>query len=80
MPSCDKFFDQLAQCLKESKCVTELGNKPSKCLQLLIESKIDTEVVVPGAPRECMQQHQSYSECKVAMMNPRSRLRGPYGG
>jgi hypothetical protein len=31
------------------------------------------------APVECAMKHQSYVECKVALMNPRSRFRGPYG-
>lgn len=31
-------------------------------------------------PTECFKAHQSYSECRIALMNPKSRFRGPYGG
>ncbi|KAJ3304759.1 hypothetical protein HDV03_002300 [Kappamyces sp. JEL0829] len=97
MPTCQKFFDQLAECLLASKCVKEHGEKPSDCLGLLLRAKVYTqqhkEVEALGdtgkeiladkpserAPLECLQAQQAYSECKISLMNPRFRLRGPYG-
>lgn len=71
MPSCEKFFIRLGECLKESECGQR--SKPSICFQELIKVG-DKETV------ECGLEYQSYSECRIAMVNPKYRLRGPYGG
>lgn len=95
MPSCQKFFDKLADCLIASTCVQTDSLKPTECLDLLIQAKtharIERDNAVTGAvvesympdkkaPTECIKAHQLYSECRVMLMNPKSRLRGPYGG
>ena len=43
--------------------------------ETILNSELDSR-----APLECLKAHQSYSECRVALMNPKSRLRGGYGG
>lgn len=39
MPSCEKFFENLGQCLLASECVLSKGKKPTECLKLLLEAK-----------------------------------------
>lgn len=116
MPSCQKFFEELGECLQKSACAKDHNIKPSKCLELLLRAKVHTQQtkeeqatgisrnlsaksiqerqsdsansptamimngVDPAAPMECAKAHQSYTECRIALMNPKSRFRGPYGG
>ena len=93
MPTCDAYFKELADCIFASDCFKN-GTKPSECLELLLKSKaqdvadreevgdrklsgIDNVNII--APKECKLKHQTYAECKVSLMNPRSRLRNSYG-
>ena len=92
MPSCDSHFMELANCIFASECFKS-GTKGSECLELMLKSKqqdvIDREggdrqlqgieAVNIKAPVECKLKHQAYAECKVSLMNPRNRLRNPYG-
>jgi hypothetical protein len=105
MPTCQKFFEELGECLIKSDCNQKYGVAPSNCLQLLMQAKAFSQItkedqaargnnghvnydsekksleleVDPKAPLECAKVHQSYSECRIALMNPKSRFRGAYG-
>ena len=93
MPNCDAYFQELADCIFKSDCYKN-GQKPSQCLELLLKSKAQDiadreesldrkldgiDMVNLNAPLECKLKHQTYAECKVSLMNPRSRLRNSYG-
>ncbi|KAI8924334.1 hypothetical protein BC831DRAFT_393223, partial [Entophlyctis helioformis] len=96
MPSCQRFFDEFAQCLMASECVRSYGKRPQECVESLLKAKLydrwqkNPATVPPGgiaipepepfAPVECAVSHQSYMECKIHLMNPRKRFRTPYGG
>jgi hypothetical protein len=96
MPTCKKYFDELADCLLASDCVKINKKKPTDCLASLLKAKVfdarllndkinhlETDLtkfeIEDDAPRECKLKHQSYVECKVSLMNPRTRFRGAYG-
>lgn len=82
MPNCNKYFDELAQCLVASSCVQKQGMKPSECLQSLLKGKVfeakrlnhrlseDVNELKKEefAPMECSLKHQSYVECKVSLV------------
>jgi hypothetical protein len=86
MPTCKKFFDDLADCLLASECVKTHRKKPTQCLESLLKAKVydakllNDEInnttttkaedyqIDPFAPRECALKHQSYVECKVALV------------
>ncbi|TPX60045.1 hypothetical protein PhCBS80983_g02062 [Powellomyces hirtus] len=72
MPTCDHFYKSLLKCLLKSPCVVEQGNTPRECL-----SPVHDENSVSEA---CRLAQRAYVECKLDIMNPRKRFRGPYGG
>ncbi|EGF76997.1 hypothetical protein BATDEDRAFT_28087 [Batrachochytrium dendrobatidis JAM81] len=95
MPSCDRFFEDLAECLMASDCVVKYGKRPQECVEAIMRAKlydrsisqpetilVDNVIPPPDSytPSECMLKHQAYQECKVHLMNPRRRFRTPYGG
>lgn len=99
MPSCQSYFNELAECIQASQCVKKEGQKPSKCLELLLQSKQEQKyqryqeaaykhlgveieeikITETFAPVECASSHQTYTECKRVILDPRSRLNGPFG-
>ncbi|KAI8821326.1 cytochrome c oxidase assembly protein PET191-domain-containing protein [Fimicolochytrium jonesii] len=72
MPTCDHFYKDLLKCLLASPCVQQHGHSPRECL-----SPVHDEESVSAA---CRLAQRAYVECKVDIMNPRKRFRGPYGG
>ncbi|KAI8807689.1 cytochrome c oxidase assembly protein PET191-domain-containing protein [Cladochytrium replicatum] len=70
MPSCAQFYESLMECLAESDCVMKKGNLPKVCLD---KSHDDT------VSKDCRLKQQAYFECKSRLLNPRTRMRGPYG-
>jgi hypothetical protein len=86
MPSCEKYFLELSKCLEASLCTKE--RLPSECVAALQHLKVANQAMARGVaveqepsytPYECALSHQSYVECKISLMNPRKRLRSPYG-
>ncbi len=87
MPSCEEFFDALKTCLLASPCHTTLGLRPTQCIDLLLQSKDKSKdkdkedastATGKYAPFECKKAHRAWSECRVAMVNPRKRFRPAY--
>ena len=95
MPSCQKFFDALAECIMASSCINHYDKQPNDCIESLVKAKLYNRSISspdsirgkipipppePFAPIECDLHHQAYTECRIAIMNPRNRFRTPYGG
>ncbi|KAJ3322537.1 Endothelin-converting enzyme 2 [Boothiomyces sp. JEL0866] len=80
MPSCERYFKDMADCIKASECYKTHKNKASTCLEYLIMEKTRSkDVVLPQtpevqmkldqAPIECKKAHQAYLECKMYLVN-----------
>ncbi|KAI8904458.1 hypothetical protein EDD86DRAFT_213524 [Gorgonomyces haynaldii] len=90
MPTCDHFFREALECIKQSQCFVE-GRKPSECVAQLQKLRVYNNFMldphknapVPEpedwTPKECLLKYQSYVECKITLMDPRRRFRPPYG-
>ncbi|KAI8592812.1 cytochrome c oxidase assembly protein PET191-domain-containing protein [Geranomyces variabilis] len=73
MPTCDHFYKSLLNCLLKSPCVVQHRHTPRECLS----PEFDADDQVSQA---CRLAQRAYVECKLDIMNPRKRFRGPYGG
>ncbi|KAI9190714.1 cytochrome c oxidase assembly protein PET191-domain-containing protein [Polychytrium aggregatum] len=70
MPSCKAFFDDLVSCLLESDCVLVQRHSVKECLLKEYDDSV---------PRKCRLAQQIYLDCKHSTVDPRKRMRGPYG-
>ncbi|TPX74103.1 hypothetical protein CcCBS67573_g04627 [Chytriomyces confervae] len=70
MPSCERFKVAVLDCLRASDCVAKNGKSVNECLNLK-NKDVD---------QECRLAQRAFFECQLAMLNPRRRMRGPYGG
>ncbi|KAJ3402255.1 hypothetical protein CcCBS67573_g06046 [Chytriomyces confervae] len=70
MPSCERFKIAVLDCLRASDCVAKNGKSVNECLNLK-NKDVD---------QECRLAQRAFFECQLAMLNPRRRMRGPYGG
>ncbi|KAI8614184.1 cytochrome c oxidase assembly protein PET191, partial [Chytriomyces sp. MP71] len=70
MPSCERFRESVLTCLRESDCVVKRGLSVNECLDLKNKD----------VSQECRLAQRAFFECQLAMLNPRRRMRGPYGG
>ena len=43
MPSCERFFYALSDCIRKSECVKEQKHKPSECIQRLLRAKVQQQ-------------------------------------
>ncbi|KAI8854295.1 cytochrome c oxidase assembly protein PET191-domain-containing protein [Chytridium lagenaria] len=70
MPTCQKYREDLIECLAASDCVKN-GRSVKECL----DPKYNDSV-----PGDCRKAQRAFFECQIHLMNPRKRLRGPYSG
>ncbi|KAJ3381903.1 hypothetical protein HDU92_005071 [Lobulomyces angularis] len=71
MPSCEVFYKDLLECLKQSDCVLVNKNTPKECLDKSHDNSVS---------KACRIKQQAYYECRINLLSPKKRFRGNYGG
>ncbi|CAM9547376.1 unnamed protein product [Heterosigma akashiwo] len=59
--NCKDVAEQLVECMRQTKCMSE-GGELKECLKI--------------NPDECMVERRGYFECKRALLDMRTRIRG----
>ncbi|KAJ3217050.1 Dephospho-CoA kinase (Dephosphocoenzyme A kinase) (COAE) [Dinochytrium kinnereticum] len=71
MPTCQKYRENLLECLEASDCVVKKGLSVKECLDRRHDDAVSGD---------CRKAQRAFFECQIHLMNPRKRLRGPYSG
>ena len=69
MPSCQRFYTELYNCLIHSSCVLKHENSPQKCLDMIPDKLMtDQNIEHPIAPIECRAANRAWAECQMNLV------------